>query len=95
MVSNSGATSGSKPIRPVNPPIAVEVRENARKSPVAVQIKKRWRRVVSIAEVWSIDEEWWRERPIVRMYYRVNLENTSQITVFRDMVDRAWYRQNA
>jgi hypothetical protein len=29
------------------------------------------------------------------MYYRVNLENGSQITVFRDMLDGAWYRQNA
>jgi hypothetical protein len=28
------------------------------------------------------------------MYYRVILENETQITVFRDMVDGAWYRQN-
>jgi hypothetical protein len=95
MVSNSGPTPGSHPIRPVNPPIPMKVRENARKSPVAVHINGRWRSVVSIDEVWSIDEEWWRERPIVRMYYQVTLENDTQITVFRDMLDGSWYRQNA
>jgi len=51
--------------------------------------------VVSLDEVWSIDEEWWREKPIVRMYYRVNLEEGRQVTVFRDMLHGVWYRQNA
>ena len=95
MVSNSGPTRGGQLIRPVNPPIPVKVRENARKAPVAVHINARWRSVVSIDEVWSIDEEWWRERPIVKMYYQVTLENDTQITVFRDMLDESWYRQNA
>ena len=95
IVSNSGLPPGNQPIRPVNPPIPVEVRENARQLPVAVRLKRRWRSVVSIDEVWSIDEEWWRERPIVRMYYTVNLEGDRQLTVFRDMLDGAWYRQNA
>jgi hypothetical protein len=63
--------------------------------PAAIKIKGRWRRVVSIDEVWSIDEEWWREKPIVRMYYRVILEDDRPITVFRDMLDGVWYRQNA
>jgi hypothetical protein len=95
MVSNPGATPGSEPLRPVNPPIPVEVRENARQFPVSVHSKGRWRSVVSIDEVWSIDEEWWRERPIVRMYYRVILEGDRPITVFRDMLDGAWYQQHA
>jgi hypothetical protein len=63
--------------------------------PAAIKIKGRWCRVVSIDEVWSIDEEWWREKPIVRMYYRVILEDDRPITVFRDMLDGVWYRQNA
>jgi hypothetical protein len=51
--------------------------------------------VAAIVDVCSLDEEWWRERPIVRMYYRVILEDDRPITVFRDMLDGAWYRQNA
>jgi hypothetical protein len=91
MIINSGANS----LRPVNPPIPVNVRESAHRMPAAIKIKGRWRRVVSIDEVWSIDEEWWREKPIVRMYYRVILEDDRPITVFRDMLDGAWYRRNA
>jgi hypothetical protein len=29
------------------------------------------------------------------MYYRVILEGDRPLTVFRDMLDGAWYRQNA
>jgi hypothetical protein len=95
MVRNSSGTPSADSFRPLNPPIPVDVREFAHQIPLAIKIKRRWRRVVSIDEVWSIDEEWWREKPIVRMYYRVILEDDRPITVFRDMLDGAWYRQNA
>jgi hypothetical protein len=95
MTHNSRANSGANSLRPVNPPIPVNVRESVHRMPAAIKIKGRWRRVVSIDEVWSIDEEWWREKPIVRMYYRVILEDDRPITVFRDMLDGAWYRQYA
>jgi hypothetical protein len=94
MVNNSGATPGNHSFRPLNPPIPIAVRESTHQTPRAIQIRGRWRNVVSIVDVCSLDEEWWRERPIVRMYYRVNLEDGRQITVFRDMLDGAWYRQN-
>jgi hypothetical protein len=95
MVTNSGATPGHDSIRPLNPPIPVEVRENAQQRPRAIKIKARWLKVVSIEDLCNLDEEWWRERPIVRMYYRVILEDGRPITVFRDMLDGAWYRQYA
>jgi hypothetical protein len=95
MVSNPGATPGSESFRPLNPPIPIEVRESTHQTPRAIKMKGRWCRVVSIDDLCNVDEEWWRERPIVRMYYRVNMEDGRQITVFRDMLDGAWYRQNA
>jgi hypothetical protein len=95
MVHNSGATPGNNSFRPLNPPIPIDMRESAHQTPRAIKIKGHWVKVAAIVDVCSLDEEWWRERPIVRMYYRVNLENTSQITVFRDMLDGAWYRQYA
>ncbi len=95
MVHNSGATPANNSFRPLNPPIPIDVRESTHQIPVAIKMKGRWRRVVSIDDVCSLDEEWWRERPIVRMYYRVILEDDRPITVFRDMLDGAWYRQNA
>jgi hypothetical protein len=95
MVNNSGATLRTDSFRLLNPPIPVDVRESAHQTPHAIRIKGRWLRVVSIEDLCNVDEEWWRERPIVRMYYRVNMEDGRQLTVFRDMLDGAWYRQNA
>jgi hypothetical protein len=94
MVHNSGANAGADSFRPVNPPMPVAMRESACRMPAAIKIKGRWRRVVSIVDVCNVDEEWWRERPIIRMYYRVDLEGGRRVTVFRDMVDGSWYRQN-
>jgi hypothetical protein len=95
MVDNSKAAPGADSFRPSNPPIPVDVKDSVRHLPVAVRLKGRWRRVVSIEDVCNIDEEWWREPPIVRMYYRVRMKNGRQITVFRDMLEGAWYQQNA
>ena len=57
MVHNSGANSGADSFRPVNLPIPVAVRESRRQTPRVIKIKVRWRRVVCIDDVWSIDEE--------------------------------------
>lgn len=94
MVENPRATPGADPIRPLNPPVPVEVQESTQQRPVAIQIRDRWMSVSSIDDLCNVDEEWWRERPIVRMYYQVRLEDSRSITVFRDMVDGKWYRQN-
>ncbi|HZA25712.1 MAG TPA: DNA polymerase Y family protein, partial [Dehalococcoidia bacterium] len=80
--------------RPVNAPLPVEVRESDQQRPWAVKHGGRWRRVLSIDDLHNVDEEWWRERPVRRMYYKVTLETVGSITVFRDLVDGRWYQQN-
>jgi hypothetical protein len=54
-----------------------------------------WRalRVTAIEDQWEIDEEWWRTRPVSRMYYRVLLEDGQALTLYRDMLNGRWYRQ--
>ena len=47
----------------------------------------------SIEDVWQVDDEWWREKPISRKYYRVVTENDRHFTIFRDQTNGAWYRQ--
>ena len=85
------ASSGSGSFRPLNPPIPIDVRESTHQTPRAIKIKGRWVKVASIIDVCSLDEEWWRKKPIVRMYYKVILEDERLTTVFRDMLDGAWY----
>ena len=44
-------------------------------------------------ESWRIDDEWWRERPVSRVYYSVLLEDGRVVTVYRDMVSERWWQQ--
>jgi hypothetical protein len=62
-------------------------------SPFVVRFKKRPVLVKDIVNTWRIDEEWWR-KPISRLYFSLELENGARLTVFRDLMEGAWYRQN-
>jgi len=61
--------------------------------PAAIRLKKRSIRVSGIANTWRIDEEWWR-KPISRLYFLLALENGMRLTVFLDLEQGGWYRQN-
>ncbi len=97
MVPNSRETPSLGALRPLNLPVPIAVEEDAHRQPLALsqsQSKRgRWLKVASIDSLWKIDEEWWREKPIVRMYYQVTTEDGRRITVFRDLADSQWYQQ--
>ena len=99
MVQNSRETPGPGTLRPLNLPMPIAVEEDARQRPLALlpSPPKRGQRlkVASIDSLWKIDEEWWRETPIIRMYYQVITEDGRRITVFRDLVSGQWYQQRS
>ena len=49
--------------------------------------------VTSISDLWQVDDEWWRERPISRRYYQITTSNDRRLTIFRDQVNGSWYWQ--
>jgi hypothetical protein len=49
--------------------------------------------VESVLETWRIDDEWWRERPVSRLYYRLLLEDGRTLDVYRALGSGRWYRQ--
>ncbi len=61
--------------------------------PSSVRFKKRLRRVHHIYNLWRIDDGWWR-KPVARLYYSLELEGGARITVFRDLINGGWYKQN-
>ena len=95
MVTNPGKTEGLGPIRPLNPPEAVEVTTDRRHWPVALVLKKKLVKIVQVHEVWELDTEWWRPNPLTRRYYRVTTEGEQSMTIFRDLGSGGWYRQRA
>lgn len=61
--------------------------------PVRVHFKKKMQKVQEITNVWRVDDNWW-SRPASRMYYALELDGGSRITVFHDLLSNTWYRQN-
>ena len=93
MVENPRETPGPGALRPLNIPVAVTVEEDERQRPLALTLRGRRVEVTSIDDLWEIDEEWWRETPIIRMYYQVTTEDGRSITLFQDRVSGAWSLQ--
>ena len=53
------------------------------------------RAVSAVQDRWRLDDEWWRERPISRLYHALLLEDGSLLVVYRDLLVEAWYTQRA
>ncbi|MFQ5472122.1 MAG: hypothetical protein ACE5FA_04455 [Dehalococcoidia bacterium] len=62
--------------------------------PCAVYFSGRKIVIESALEVWRIDDEWWRNRPISRIYWRILLEDGRVVDVFHDLVRERWARQS-
>jgi hypothetical protein len=51
------------------------------------------RAVSAVQDRWRLDDEWWRERPISRLYHMLVLEDGTLLLVYRDLLVDAWYMQ--
>ena len=49
--------------------------------------------VTSINDIWQVDDEWWRERPISRRYYQITTQDDCRLTIYRDQLNAQWYWQ--
>lgn len=92
MVQNPRAATGAHRLRPLNEPRPVAVDASPDGAPQGVLWQGRYRAVVGIADTWRIDDEWWRDE-ISRRYYAVQLEGGTQLTVYYDLMEDAWWAQ--
>jgi hypothetical protein len=77
-------------VRPLAAPTPIRVRTDDIGRPRQVSGAGRFRQVLSVREIWRIDDEWWR-RPISRLYYEVVLETGRLVTLFHDLEEGRWY----
>ena len=49
--------------------------------------------ITSINDLWQVDDEWWRERPISRRYYQITTQQDRRLTIFKDQLHAQWYWQ--
>lgn len=95
MVSHSRASLGAHDLRPLNAPLPITVRADARGVPRSVR-RRGWsaaRAVARVQDRWRIDDEWWREQPITRLYYLVLLDDHAPLTLYHDPRTGAWFEQ--
>ena len=96
MVAHSRATVGAYTLRALNAAQAIAVRTNANNSPVEVR-RPSWsqaRAVLEVLDRWRIDDEWWRDRPISRLYQVLLLEGGLVLTVYHDLAADSWLEQH-
>ena len=92
MVKAARTAAGLGALRPLNRPQPARVEAKAG-WPVTVLAPSGRQAVISVEDVWRIEEEWWREAPVVRTYFEVLLEGGGRLTLFCDHGSGAWYRQ--
>ena len=92
MVQNSGKTLRIETYRTVNEPEQIQVEEEASGFPLAVRMSQR-QAITAIDDMWRIDDEWWRHKPVSRFYYAVLLVSGQRIVLYKNLVNDCWYRQ--
>jgi hypothetical protein len=53
----------------------------------------RWS-VRQVRERWRVDDRWWTDAPVCRIYWELELESGEVLTLFQDRIANAWYRQH-
>jgi hypothetical protein len=84
-------------LRPLNAPASLRVQLDGQGRIVSIWRQGRLtpRTIAAIQDCWRIDDEWWREHRVARMYYDVVLDDGTLLTIFQDLVADAWYEQRS
>ena len=93
MVKDPRAPTRPGALLPLNPPLPLKVQEGPEGLPLNILINWEWVPVSEVQDRWRIDDEWWREQPISRVYFQVLLQDGRAITLFRDLLHDGWYQQ--
>ena len=92
VASKQTAEAGTK-LRTLNRPRRIVVEIDEAGEPVAVHLSGLRLAIESIVESWRIDDEWWREKPVSRLYRRVLLEDGRVVDVYQGLASGRWFRQ--
>ena len=88
MVADPGTAVRAHRLRPLAGPRRLRVETDAGGRPQAVLFEGVLREVTAVQDRWRIDDEWWRETPVSRMYFELRLDGERVVTVYREMAGR-------
>jgi hypothetical protein len=94
-LNNVEAARSRNELRPLNAPTPLRVQLDEQGRIIAIWRQGRLtpRTIAAIQDRWRIDDEWWREHRVARMYYEVVLDDGTLLTMFHDLVADAWFEQ--
>jgi hypothetical protein len=87
MDADTRKAMGINASKPLNQPESVCVEENSSGMPSAVKLKQR-HSIVAIEDCWRIDDEWWRDEPVSRIYYAVILGSGRRMVLCKDLIKK-------
>lgn len=84
-------------LRSLNAPSPLKMQTDAQGRVVALWRQGRLtpRTIDAVQDRWRIDDEWWREHAISRVYYQLVLDDGTLLVVYHDLVADAWFEQRA
>ena len=91
MVENAGKALRTGALKPLNLPGRLAVVEK-NGLPAAIEGKGR-RTVDCILDNWRLDDEWWRDKPLSRLYFEIVTTDGCRLVIFKDLASGDWYRQ--
>jgi hypothetical protein len=93
--ASAGVVSQRAQLRPLNAPMPLRVQLDSDGRVVSIWRQGRLtpRTIAAIQDRWRIDDEWWREHPVSRMYYEVVLDDGTLLTLYQDLIADAWFEQ--
>jgi len=95
VVAHSRTPLGAHTLRALNGARPLTIQIDAAGQPIAVR-QPDWpapRPVLELQDCWRIDDEWWRQRPISRLYYQLVMTNGQLLTIYHDLVEDSWFEQ--
>jgi hypothetical protein len=93
VVEDSGKTLHADAFRPVNLPETVRVEEDDTGLPRTVRLPRR-QAIIAIEDRWRLDDEWWRQESVSRLYYTIRLASGQRLVLYKDLLTGYWYRQS-
>jgi hypothetical protein len=84
-------------LRPLNAPspLRVQTDDQGRITSIWRQGRLTPRTIAAIQDRWRIDDEWWREHRVARMYYEVVLDDGTLLTIYQDLNSDSWFEQRS
>ncbi len=93
MVPDPRTAPGIDRLRPLNEPKPAGVQADVAGRPLAVLDGRQRLGVASVLDHWRIDDEWWREKPVSRAYWRLALADGRTLTLYQDLATGHWWAQ--